>query len=61
MSSERVAGSWSFTCDSCPEFIETEQRDFTDALGEAKAAGWIAYNVSGEWCHACPDCKDRPR
>ena len=61
MSSERYGGRVSFACDTCPETIDTDEGDFKAALGEAKAAGWSAYNVSGEWCHACPACREDRR
>lgn len=61
MSSERIGGTHSFSCDTCPEHFDTEQRDFTAALSDAKGEGWVAYPVSGEWCHACPGCKERRR
>lgn len=59
MSSERIHGLHSFACDTCPEFIETQARDFSEALAAAKGEGWVAYNVDGVWCHACPGCKER--
>jgi hypothetical protein len=57
VSVERQGGAIGFQCDSCPEFFESEERDFNAALSEAKGAGWRAYPVGGVWCHACPDCK----
>jgi hypothetical protein len=58
MSSERIGGVHSFQCDSCSEYLETDERDFNTALSIAKGDGWVAYNLSGEWFHACPACKE---
>jgi hypothetical protein len=57
MSSEKLGGAWSFQCDSCPEAVTTNQSDFKEALAEAKAEGFVAFNHGGLWFHACASCK----
>jgi hypothetical protein len=59
MSSEKNGGRWRFQCDDCPEAIDTNQSDFNDALAEAKAEGFVAYNQGGMWFHKCGGCKGR--
>jgi hypothetical protein len=61
MSAERNGGVWSFQCDSCPEAIDTDARDFESAVSEAKSEGWQPYMDRGQWNHACPNCKESRR
>lgn len=37
-----------------PEIHDAE--DFEILLADAKAAGWRASRIDGEWRHRCPDC-----
>jgi len=46
-----------FQCDTCSDYIETEEEDFDEALRAARAAGWRVYKgPDKEWAHACPSC-----
>lgn len=48
-----------FLCDSCTESIDTEERDFQEAVATMRGAGWNATRIGqpGDWVHACPDCR----
>lgn len=61
MSAEKNGGVWSFQCDSCPEAVTTEERDFHAALSEAKGEGFVAFNRGGIWFHKCAGCKEAGR
>jgi hypothetical protein len=56
VSSERVGGRWRFQCDNCTEAVDTASGNFNEALAEAKAEGYRAYMLSGEWFHRCDGC-----
>lgn len=46
-----------FSCDTCPEVLDTEVTDSRDAFKEMKRAGWRSYKgPDDEWAHACPLC-----
>lgn len=52
----RIHGVIHFECDGCAASIDTEQREFSDALRDAKADGWKPRQVNGVWMHYCGDC-----
>jgi hypothetical protein len=59
MSVHRIKEAVAFSCDECPETIETNERDFGDAWSYAQAAGWRAHrNADGEWEHQCQNCAE---
>lgn len=59
MSIDRAStGVW-FNCDSCPEGLDTETHDFSEALAELRHARWTAKQVRGEWVHTCKACQDK--
>jgi hypothetical protein len=58
VSTERQGGFVVFTCDTCTEIRESDERDFNAALAEAKGAGWQAYQLGGLWCHRCANCAE---
>lgn len=44
-------------CDTCPEALDTEHIDFTEARTAAQAKGWRSYKgPDKEWAHSCPSC-----
>lgn len=46
-----------FSCDECPESIETEESDFNEAKRIITAAGWRTFKgPDGLWANACPVC-----
>jgi hypothetical protein len=63
MTSSRERNGFAFCCDVCGDVIDpptlgrgSAPRDFEESLTEAKAKGWRAVNIRGEWQHLCPDC-----
>lgn len=63
MSIDRQYGKVVFTCDECDDTLETDMRDFGEALRAVKDAGWFAHRDDDdmEWVHVCPDCLPRLR
>jgi len=46
-----------FSCDECPESIETDEEDFAAAKAAIEKAGWRTFKgPGGEWAQACPVC-----
>ena len=56
MSIERQGREVVFHCDSCADFIETEETDFNDAFNTFRANNWKAVKIGTEWTHKCPVC-----
>lgn len=55
----RIHGDIHFECDGCGDNIDTEEKDFSDALRQAKSHGWKPRQVNGVWLHYCGGCDDR--
>lgn len=56
MSIERQEGTIWFLCDRCSNALDTEERDFAEALIAMKAAGWSSWrDRAGEWEHICTE------
>jgi len=55
MTGERIKGKVAFHCDlkGCNEGIETDSGDFTTALNEARAEGWLTRKRDDVWKHFC--------
>jgi len=53
---DRQGGDVVIHCDACPEHLDTEEKNFGDAIQEMKRATWKALQVKGEWMHFCPEC-----
>lgn len=45
-----------FDCDACGTEDDTGKFRFGDALETAKAEGWRAVNINGQWKHVCENC-----
>jgi hypothetical protein len=46
-----------FSCDECPETIETGERDFIAAKENATKNGWRTFKgPDDKWANACPVC-----
>lgn len=46
-----------FSCDECPESIETGEEDFNEARAAMIKAGWRAFmGPDKKMAHACPVC-----
>lgn len=56
MTTSSVDGEIQFHCDVCPEYVDTEEQDFGEALAMVKEAGWRAVKISNQWEHRCPSC-----
>lgn len=41
-------------CDSCNEVLDTETKDFSEALSVMRREGWKARKIAEEWLHGCP-------
>lgn len=48
----------SFSCDSCPDGIETDTDEFDEAMDFLREQGWVARKSGNTWQHLCPACKD---
>lgn len=59
MSLDRIAGRIVFTCDACPDALETDTRNFNEAREALRDAGWRTIPNGSEWEHFCPACKSR--
>lgn len=47
----------SFTCDTCPEDIDCDGREFAEAKQFAFSKGWRTYKgPDGQWANSCPSC-----
>jgi hypothetical protein len=44
------------SCDSCPEVLETETNDFSEARAVMQREGWKVRKIADEWLHGCPVC-----
>lgn len=45
------------SCDECPETIDTERDDFTEARTAITKFGWRTFRgPDGKWANACPLC-----
>lgn len=46
-----------FSCDECPETIETGEDDFNEAKAAIARAGWRTFmGPDKQWANACPVC-----
>lgn len=59
MSFHRIYGDISWSCDECPETLETERRNFDASLRVLEKEGWKLIRRSGEWQNLCPECKHK--
>ena len=53
---DRSYGKLVFECDSCPEVLETDTADFSEAWDMARADGWKAKQIGVDWLHGCAKC-----
>lgn len=46
-----------FSCDTCPEALDCDGREFIEAKKFAEERGWRTYKgPDGGWAQACPAC-----
>jgi hypothetical protein len=57
MSIDRQYGKINFECDNCGDTIETESKDFDEAMSAMRADGWRSVRDDGAWKHYCKECK----
>jgi hypothetical protein len=53
---DRQGGKILVECDSCPEVLDTETGDFTEAREMMKREGWRVRKIANDWLHGCPSC-----
>lgn len=41
-------------CDYCAEVLDTETRDFSEAMAVMRRKGWKARKIADQWLHGCP-------
>ena len=49
-------GDVTLNCDTCSDYIETEQNQLEEALEVAKTNGWHIMKIANDWKHVCPEC-----
>lgn len=54
----RIHGKYVFECDACGDTLETETKDFNEALRIMRDANWRAQQVGSDWVHSCFGCAD---
>jgi hypothetical protein len=56
----RPVGSVFIRCDTCPNALDCETNQWTDAWSLAQDKGWSASNTDdGAWMRYCPRCTRR--
>lgn len=50
-----------FSCDSCPEAVDTGTSSFEAARNFLYRAGWKTYKAGDVWRHRCDNCLEKPR
>lgn len=50
-----------FSCDSCPEALDTGTSSFVAALNFLYRQGWKAFRSGEMWRHRCDACFDKPK
>jgi hypothetical protein len=53
-----IHGRHVFECDACGETLETETKDFSEALRIMRSAEWRARQVGSDWVHTCFGCAE---
>lgn len=54
MSIDRQGQKIVIECDSCPETVESEERELWETFWpRCKAEGWKSAKVANEWVHGC--------
>lgn len=52
----RIHGKISFECDGCADVLDTDTRDFDEAMGALRAEEWRSQKHGQDWSHYCPMC-----
>lgn len=53
----RLYGKISFECDGCCEVLDTNTKEFDEALERLRSEDWKCRKNGKEWSHYCPGCK----
>jgi predicted RNA-binding Zn-ribbon protein involved in translation (DUF1610 family) len=53
---DRQRGNIVFECDVCGETLDSDTRDFGEAIRALKNESWKARKIGVDWVHACPGC-----
>lgn len=54
---DRQKGSIFFSCDGCCEVLDTDTKEFDEALERLRSEEWKSRRNGKEWSHYCPGCK----
>lgn len=52
----RIYGKIVFECDSCGDTLETETKEFDEALAQLRRENWKAAKFGDVWQHLCNEC-----
>lgn len=56
MTLDYIRGDIYFSCDSCPETLETDTSNFHSARNVLFRNDWKAYKSGETWRHRCDTC-----
>lgn len=56
---DRQHGKIVVECDACGETLETDTKDFSEALRIMRAADWQARKLGQDWIHTCFGCAEK--
>lgn len=56
---DRQHGNFIFECDACGATLDTDTRDFNEALGIMRRANWRASPIGKDWVHTCDGCAEK--
>jgi hypothetical protein len=57
----RIHGKINFECDGCAEVLDTETKDFDEAMRVLRGEMWDSQKIGADWAHYCSRCADLPR
>lgn len=52
----RIYGEIVFQCDCCDKTLDTDTKDFDEALSKMRSEEWKCRKSGKDWLHYCPDC-----
>lgn len=54
----KIHGLHNFECDACGEVLETDTKDWTEALRIMRSSDWRANQIGKDWVHTCFGCTE---
>lgn len=60
MSVEKEEGRFVFVCDVCGDELQTDERNWNEALEVKRFEDWGSRKEGGAWIDVCESCKGRP-